>query len=66
MHDFVRVALLVSLVLGRMAKGEVGEVYWLLAGVAVSGPAVEDGLEEADRLGEREARRWALGQGAPA
>lgn len=44
-----------------MAEGEVGEFYWLLAGVAVPGPAVEDGLEQADRLGEGEARRWAFG-----
>ena len=42
-------------------EGSVSEVYWSLAGVAVTGPAVEDGHEQADRLGEREARRWAFG-----
>ncbi len=51
----------VSLVLGCVAEGQVGEFYRLAAGVAVAGPAVEDGFEQADRLGECEARRRAFG-----
>ena len=38
-----------------------GEFYRLAAGVTVPGPAVEEWFEQADRLGECEARRRAFG-----
>ena len=55
------IALLGSLVLPMAVEWELVEVDGLVAGVAAAGPAVEEGLQEPDGLGEREAGRGHLG-----
>jgi hypothetical protein len=50
--------LAVSLGLGVVAQRELVEIDRLLAGVTAAGPALEKGLEQEDRLRERQAGRW--------
>ena len=47
-----------SLVEWRGVKWEVVEVNGLLTGVAAAGPALEQWLEQEDRLRESQAGRW--------
>ena len=42
-------------------QGHAGQVDRLGAGGAAAGPALEDGLEQLDCLGEGQASRWRFG-----
>jgi hypothetical protein len=55
-----------SLVLSRMGEGKVIEIDGLLAGLAASGPALEDRLQQQHGLFEGETVSGAkVGTGAP-
>ena len=47
-----------SLSLCVAVKRQPVEIDWLLAGLAAAGPALEQGLEQEDRLREGQAGRW--------